>query len=689
MSKTLCIFIIYLTVIQNVYCQTNETCRVEAIKLLDVIEIYHVKSPVIDTSFSAVVFNEFMLTLDPKKIYFSKEDYDKLKIKKYSILTGLKDKSWNFFDITRSVYLKRLGIFDSLIISILNKPLELNGNDYYSDEGYYGSNNNGEYVEKVRKWMTYKVLNQMLITRDSVILNNYPVLEESCRKKILKLESGKIVKKLNQPNLIDNFLFESFLNAIVSSVDPHSSYMSTLEKKMFESDLEPEKLSFGLQLDINENEELVINGLLPGGSAWKSNAFRKGDVIIGFKLAGKQKIYIDSIGFDETNAFLSSPENKNVEFFIRKSDGTVRSVILTKTVLEQEDNKVRSCILDGRIKVGYISLPAFYTQFENHTRLGCANDVARECIKLEKENINGLIIDLRDNGGGSVREAIDLSGLFIDYGPICITREKGQKPSVIKDMNRGTAYDGPLIVLVNKQSASASEIFASAMQDYNRALIIGSITYGKATAQVIMPCDTNPDKVKNINGYVKLTIQKIYRITGKSNQRIGLEPDIKLPDITSQVVEGELNEKHSLSTDSVKKSNFIPLVNFKREELKIKSQARLAHEEQFLKIQNICDSMNVFISSSRQLPLNFNSFSSFYSKKKKIINILEQIYENDNSDYKACSVYFNNSLKVIQSDEDISFYKTAQKDIYIEEAYNVIGDMVKNLGEQESRRVGN
>lgn len=676
MRKLFCIFIVCLSVIQDIQGQSNETCRIEAIKLLRVIEKFHVNPPVLDSAFSSDVFNEFIMTLDPNRIYFSKEDYDVLNTKKYSVINGLNEKSWNFFNLTRSVYIKRLWVFDSLINSLLKKPLELIGNDYYSTEGFYGSIKNGGYTKRARKWLTYKVLNQISNARDSVNMKNYSVLEETCRKKVLKLESRKIVKRLNQPNSIDNYLFESFLNSIASTADAHSNYMSAFEKKMFESDLEPEKLSFGLQLDINQYDELVISGLLPGGAAWKSNAIRKGDVIIGFRIAHQQKIDIDSIDLEETNSYLASPVNKRIEFFIRKSDGTVKSVELTKTVLEQEYNKVRSCILNGRIKVGYISLPSFYTQFEDNTHLGCANDVAKECIKLQKENISGIILDLRDNGGGSIHEAIDLSGLFIDYGPICITKEKNQKPAVLKDYNRGTAYSGPLIVLVNRQSASASEIVASALQDYNRAVIIGNNTYGKATGQVIIPCDTNPENTKNVNGFVKLTIEKVYRITGKSNQRVGLHPDINLPDIESQVIDGEINEKHALSTDSIKKSNFIPLPGLPKEGLKIMSLARLAKSQSFIKIQNICDSMKIFIEGSKNLPLNLNEFLSYYTKKKEIINILEKVFEKDNTDFKACPVNFNNTLKVIQTDEDVSFFNTAQKDMNVEEAFNVIGDMV-------------
>ena len=647
MRKILFILLFHISIINLIKSQTNETCRINALKLIDIIEKFHVKPPVIDSVFEDEVFNNFITTLDPKKIYFTQQDYNILSSNKYSIITGLNNKSWNFYELTKSIYLKRLEYMDSLINIFKLVPLYVKSIDSIHFDITHIPVNENEIAVKARQWFTIKVMYEIFLSVDTFNFRNYSVIEESARKKIFRLESGKIAKKLNQKKFLENFVFESFMNAITSCTDPHTSYMSVSEKKSFENEIESENLSFGLELALNENDELVVAGIQPGGPAWKSNAFHKGDIITGFKIEGKNKINIDSVGFDQASDIMFSDENKKIEFYIRKSDGSVRSAVLTKSVLENEDNKVRSCILNGDFKAGYISLPSFYTQFENYNPLGCANDVARECIKLQKENIKGLIIDLRSNGGGSVNEAIDLSGLFIDYGPICIVREKDQKPLVKKDFNRGTVYDGPLVVLVNKGSASASEIFAAAMQDYKRAIIIGSNTFGKATSQVILPCDSVSGSKNNSNGFVKLTVQKIYRITGLSNQKKGIKPDIYLTDITDLLVDGEINENYALENDSVKKSIFIPLTDMNLNALKNSGKKCLTHKDDFLQIQSLYDSLKYYMSSNLKYPENFNEFYNFYKKKKKIIYNFEEVLNKEITDYKAIPLNFNNMVNAV------------------------------------------
>lgn len=217
-----------------------------------------------------------------------------------------------------------------------------------------------------------------------------------------------------------------------------------------------------------------------------------------------------------------------------------------------DEERVKSFILKGSNTIGYIYLPAFYEDWEanNDGLNGCANDVGREIIKLKKENINGLILDMRYNGGGSVSEAAELTGIFIDAGPVAQEKSRGARVNTIKDMDRGTIYDGPLVILVNGYSASATELMAGALQDYNRAIIIGSPTYGKATMQVVLPMDTTvtPENFSQIqtDDYLKITISKLYRITGATAQFKGVQPDIVVPDILDAYITKEANEPFAI-----------------------------------------------------------------------------------------------------------------------------------------------
>jgi carboxyl-terminal processing protease len=675
-KKLLLSFICFCTY-EIIYSQSSVNLQTDALKLIGMIEKFHVNPPVMDSSFSVQVFDAFISKLDPAKQLFTPEDLVQLNSFRFSILLGLKEKSWKFPELVKTIYTRRLKQYDSLLNIILSSPLDLNKQEsIYWKESFDPAHNlnPGEYY---RKWLKYQVLSQMFANNDSVLIQGTEsTVEAKAQKTVLKSESHKISKLLAEPTSIDDFISSSFLNAIALSADPHSEYMSTHEKYTFESKLQSEALSFGLQTNMNDNYELKIVGLTPGGPAWKSNALHKDDIIVSFKLSGKEKTNINDLDLDEISEILTSPQNTKIEFFIRKPDGTLKSVVLVKAKIEQDENMVKSYILKGTTKIGYISLPDFYTQFENTAALGCANDVAKECIKLRKDNIGGLIIDLRDNGGGSVKEAIDISGLFIDYGPICMIKEKGQKPAVIKDFNRGTAFNGPLVILMNKESASASEIFAAAMQDYKRAIIIGSNSYGKATAQVILPCDTNAKNENDAQAFVKLTVEKIYRITGKSNQQTGISTDIHLPDILDAFVTRESDEKNSLQNDSIKKAFFTSLPDLGIAEINEKSSNRIANNNAFKTIRHLSDSIQAHKALGTLIPLDMVGFSKYYFQKKEFMNKLEQALENKNAIYSVETTKFDNVLKSINSDFNSQNTEMIKNDPYIQESYNIISDMV-------------
>ncbi len=352
---------------------------------------------------------------------------------------------------------------------------------------------------------------------------------------------------------------------------------------------------------------------------------------------------------------------------------------------------VKSFILKGEKKIGYISLPSFYIDWEDENSVnGCANDVAKEIVKLKKENIEGLIIDVRYNGGGSVREAVDLAGIFIDGGPVSIYKNRQPKPTILKDANRGTIYEDPLLIMVNGYSASASELFAGVMQDYNRAVIVGSNTYGKATGQVIFPLDTTVQLSKDYKNsksdyFLKLTVSQIFRVTGKTAQFTGIVPDIILPDATA-AAEKEKDEFCALTATNIEANKYYqPLSAINIEVLKQAATDELNNSSTYFnKLKNNIALRKEWKQKKVDYPLNYTEFMKFYNQIK---NIDDEDEENDmdetNTNTKLFSIEASSMEKQLQKTNEYltevnNLYKEhLLKDVQLQICYSIIKKMIK------------
>ncbi|WP_315818899.1 S41 family peptidase [Paraflavitalea speifideaquila] len=318
-------------------------------------------------------------------------------------------------------------------------------------------------------------------------------------------------------------------SSLAACYDPHTAYFPPATKESFEGHLGKKQLEFGLTLDEDKDGNAQIAALKPGSPAFQSGQLNEGDKLQSVQTDNKPAVDVSTAGAAAINQVLSAAGSGKTVLTVKKADGSTRQVTLSKQkqLTDDEEDKVKGFVLKGSKNIGYISLPAFYLDWEDEQGVnGCANDVGREIIKLKKENISGLILDLRYNGGGSLQEALELAGIFIDAGPVAQIKSRDPKVTTLKDINRGTVYDGPLLVLINGFSASASEMLAASLQDYNRALIVGATSYGKATAQEVLPLDTTIDR-ESYNGkaasdsYIKLTTSCLYRLTGATAQAQG------------------------------------------------------------------------------------------------------------------------------------------------------------------------
>jgi len=562
----------------------------EARQLKKVIFLNHLNPRPVDDGFSAVVFDHLLQELDPEKLYFTQQEINALSVYKNKIDDDLTGSSWNFFPALATRYKNSLLRAEKLINEHTHASFDFSKKEIFIADTSWAENE----VANARLWylnLKYETLHELVYLKKNgpEISDKEFILkrEVDARQRTNRSSLRRVKRILNHPSGYENHIGALFLRSISLAFDPHSSYFSPTDMENFMASLSTEGYYFGISVDENDDGEIVITQLTPGGPAWKSGEVHAGDVIERIRWAGS--IWVDVVGMSKREIDdLLLESNKNViEMSLKKTGGIQKTVALRKEKMEAEENIVKSFILEGDKKIGYVSLPGFYADWGETEGARCANDVAKEILKLKKENIDGLVLDVRYNGGGSLNEAVAMAGIFIDAGPMGVLKEKPTGIVSIKDMNRGTVYDGPLLLMVNGLSASASEFLAAALQDYHRAIIVGSRTYGKATGQEIFPLQpeaAKPGTSKNISGwgFSSITTMKIYRITGKTAQRRGVIPDIAVPDLYDYLEFREDRLAGALSYDSlVKKTYYTPLAFLPLGELVDKSRTRVANDQAF------------------------------------------------------------------------------------------------------------
>jgi len=531
-------------------------------------EKFHVQPKAVNKELSANWFDDLTKQLDDDKIFFTQEDMIKLQAFRLQLDNEVLNKKTGFLQLLVSIYQQRLKQADTMIDNICNQPFRFNINEKLTvtEDTTFPSNITTQRI-KLYKHLKAATLSALLeldedLTSTKPEQKNKTIdsLEIVIRKKNKTIYKRSIKRMLQVPGGLEQSVCTAYCQSLATCFDPHTDFFPLTEKENFESHLGKASMQFGFKLDEDEDGEVVIDNLKPGSPAFKSGEMNKGDKIQTVQWEGKEPIEVSDASPAELSEILSADNHEKLNITIKKADGTIRHVSLMKEKAEpgDDDNRVKSFLLKGKKTIGYISLPAFYTDWESDGKgvNGCADDVAKEIIKLEKEKIVGLILDVRYNGGGSMQEAVDLAGIFIDAGPVAQIKTRDAKVYTLKDINRGTIYDGPLILMVNGYSASASEMVAGTLQDYNRALIVGSPTYGKATAQIVLPLDTTIDldkdfKNKQADCYIKLTVEKLYRINGSSAQATGVQPDILLQDLLEADPHREVNTPLSFPPSSI------------------------------------------------------------------------------------------------------------------------------------------
>lgn len=506
------------------------------------LESQHYSPKAIDDAFSKKLFTAYLKALDPEKTLFLQSDIVGFKKFESTLDDEINGAPIAFVPAVSEVYTKRLNEIILLYKEILKTPFDFNAKDSVLLE-----NEKQEFASTVairkdrwRKQLAYAVLERYADYLDQREKNKGKkdyvpkadtTLERMSREQVLKATNKRFDRI--QKTFNDDQKFSTYINAITGLMDPHTDYFPPIEKRAFDEGMSGRFFGIGAQLGEDENG-IKIASVQPGGAAWKSREIDANDVILKVAQGSAEPIDVAGYATEDAVKIIRGNKGTEVRLTIKKTNGTVKVVSLIREEIVLDETFARSAIVtEGTDKIGYIYLPEFYADYEREDGNRCSEDIAKEIVKFKAENVKGIVIDLRNNGGGSLYEVIQMVGLFINQGPVVQVRDREGKSTVLSDRQSGTLYDGPLAVMVNEFSASASEIFAGAIQDYKRGVIIGSTsTYGKGTVQRSVPFGNPIDQFSGRTdmGAVKLTFQMFYRVNGASTQLRGVESDIVLPD---------------------------------------------------------------------------------------------------------------------------------------------------------------
>lgn len=640
---------------------------------------------------SVRLYNKWLQLLDDDKLLFIQNEIDQLSIFSTRLDDELAGREWNFYDKSIRFYKTALVRVDSLVNTILAKPFDFSkvDNINWPFTTYAGGNvqlyqNWQQYL----KWQVIRSITDELTdsaqnnTKPVVMPTNFNLLEIKARAEVKKRELAWVQNKLSELSQGDKELENDYLSAIGWCYDPHTDYMSADTKSSFDTEMSGLEYSAGFEVDENDKGEWIISYLVPGGAAWRNGELHQGDIILKIKSGDKPELILSETNPERLSGILEGSSNEKITITVRTLAGVQKAVQLEKEKITDEEGIVKSYILNGSKKIGYITLPGFYVkEGEESEANGCSNDLAKEVVKLKKDSIAGLILDLRYNGGGSLGEALELAGVFISEGSLASAKDKTGKVHFLRDPNRGTIYDGPLLVMVNTMSASASELVSAVLQDYHRALIVGSATYGKGSSQVILPLDTsgNFSKTTKYDSYVKVTQGKFYRVDGATTQWKGVLPDIELPDIYAIDRFREKGTITSLLPDNSRPAIYNPLPAINFEELILKSQARVKANVSFSAISKFTEwSRERF--DVRSIPLQWNGYFTYY---KNVTGMFKTI-DTDSTENTTFSAV-NNSLDkerqvlIAAQSKSVNEIKIRQisNDVYIAECYKIMQDWLK------------
>jgi len=683
-----------------------------------VIERGHYDPAAINDDFSKGVYKDYLEALDPSKRFFIQSDIDEFAKYQTKIDDQILSRDLGFFDLTYNRLVQRIEESKKYYKEILAKPFDYKTNEELNtDYEHLPFAKNSEelrqrWFKQIKLSTLSSLTNKLEIQEGKDVTDNeagsfgdgesattpelkkkkeeekkaiekkpYDVLEKETRESQLKSldEYFGFIKDLDRDDW-----FSVYINSIATRFDPHTSYFAPDDKERFDVSISGKLEGIGARLQ-KKNDFTEITELISGGPAWRGKELEPGDVVLKVAQGAKEPVDVVGMRLDDVVKKIKGPKGTEVRLTVKKTDGTIKVISMIRDEVEIEETYAKSSIVEknGK-KYGIIYLPKFYIDFENQDSRDAAKDVTLEIDRMKKAGVEGIIMDVRDNGGGSLKTVVDIAGLFIDQGPIVQVKSAGKTKEVLSDKDPRIQWDGPLVVMVNGFSASASEILAAAVQDYKRGIIIGSTqTYGKGTVQNVI--DLN-QFVRNNSlgdlGALKTTTQKFYRINGGSTQLNGVSSDVALPDRYTYIKMGERDIENAMPWDKIdaadyktwnKQQNFNVAIENSKKRMEQNPQFQLIEENaKWLKERQ---DENVFSLNIDKFKQEQEALELKAKKYKAIVN-----YKNN---LKFTSL--PNELEAVKKDNLLKekrdrWHESLSKDVYVEEAINVLDDLQQKSG---------
>lgn len=659
--------------------------------VLQFIKQVHFEPKPIDDKFSESVFDIYIDRIDRAKRYFTASDIAQMEKYKLEIDDQVNLKTFEFFDLSLQLleqrYEQTKEFYNELIDTEYDfDVLEELERDY--DKKTFASDEMA-LKDEWRKMIKFDLMSRVADYEEEQSEENFDgevmtreEMIEKARKK-LKENYGDWFERLDKQRRSDRF--ETYIGSITNYFDPHTDFFNPKEKQDFDINMGGKLEGIGARLQ-QSGDYIKVSSIIPGGPAWKGKELQVDDEIRAVTQLGGETLDITGMRMDDVIGNIRGKKGTTVVLTVRKIDGTMQDIQIERDVVNIDESFARSVILDVEEaigNIGYIKLPKFYSSFEKSDGNSCAKDVAKEIEKLKANNVNGIILDLRDNTGGSLNDVVEMSGLFIEDGPIVQVKSRTSKPYVHKDSDDGVLYDGPLIVMVNNMSASASEILAAAMQDYGRAIIVGGTTFGKGTVQRFYDLDRALRGYEDLKplGNVKMTMQKFYRVNGGSTQLRGVEPDIVYPDNFKYVDYGEREYDYALEWTEIPSKEFgqnVMKFNHKDEIIK-RSYERTTADERFALAEENAKRLKR-IKDDTRVPLKIDAYQAELDKNEEEAKKFKDLFKA-----KVENLNIKNlpqDLESLKLDESISarnedWISRLQKDFYLEETLRVMRDMLE------------
>ncbi|GEL10861.1 carboxyl-terminal processing protease [Flavobacterium glycines] len=682
-----------------------------------VIEKGHYSPAAIDDNFSKGVYKDYIQALDPSKRFFLQSDIDEFSKYELELDDELMNKDLTFFALTYDRLMQRMKESQGLYKEILKTPF-----DYSIDESFNTdyekapyAKSSAELKERWRKQLKLTTLSSLTdrlkiqenkgkLSKEETDLISNPLHEEENAapvepKKEVSKEDAKpksfevleketresTVKSLDEyfgfmKDLDRNDWFSVYINSITARFDPHTNYFAPEEKERFDVSMSGTLEGIGARLQ-KKNDYTEISELISGGPAWRGKELEAGDLVLKVAQGDDQPVDVVGMRLDDVVKKIKGPKGTEVRLTIKKVDGTIKVISIIRDVVEIEETYAKSSIVNKNgLKYGVIYLPKFYINFENKDGRDAGKDIALEVERLKQAKVDGIVLDVRDDGGGSLSTVVDIAGLFIEQGPIVQIKSAGRKKEVLYDRDKKIEWDGPLVIMVNSFSASASEILAAAIQDYKRGVIIGSKqTYGKGTVQNVIDLNqfVRSNELGDL-GALKTTTQKFYRINGGSTQLEGVSSDVVMPDRYSYLKMGERDVENAMPWDKIDAAEYNVWNNNSSNFSKaiLHSKERIAANPQFKLIDENAKWIDAR-SKENEYSLNIDKFrkaqAAIEEKAKKFKPVFD--YKNDlkftSLPYEVEQMSKDNVLK----EKRDRWHESLSKDIYIEEALNVLDDL--------------